>query len=218
MRNPESPLTRRIMESDLAGLCQRDEAMIRAAMETSTAGSEKRFTIIPDLDHMLWHIRKEDFATKYLFQRIPQAKGAIAGCPGSQIWALWTHRYYERPGAEISGNVLYILRLVVELDNSANGGMLSEESSLDETIYHEQISYLEAILQAAQAEAAEWKLNHVILWEPSLWVRDALLKLDFDHVIVERQEESIASGLWYDKLGTSGSPPIWVNNEHYAWC
>lgn len=212
-----SHLTRLLAESDLPGICKRDEVMVRAAMGTPVSGAQKRLTILPDVDHMLWHIRKEDFATEYLFGKIPQAKGAIVGHTGSQIWAIWTHRYYDHPDAKSPDNVLYILRLVVERDTSANTCSSTGESRIDDQLHDEQIGYLEAVLQAAQNEAAEWQLNHVKLWEPSPWVRDAIAQLNLGHSIVERQDESIASGMWYDELG-EGPPPTWVNNEHYAWC
>lgn len=208
---------RLLLERDLPELCKRDEGMVRAAMATPVLGTQKRLTILPDLEHMLWHIRKEDFATEHLFGRIPQAKGAIAGRPGGQVWAIWTHRYYDHPDAKSPDNVLYILRLVAERDDSANKCSSAEEPRMGGHLHDEQIGYLEAVLQAARTEAAEWQLDHVKLWEPSPWVRDAVTQLNLDHSIVERQDESIASGMWYDELG-EGPLPTWINNEHYCWC
>ena len=49
-------------------------------------------TIMPGPDHMLWHMGKEEFACEELFGRVQQAKVAIAGPPGNQIWAIWAHR------------------------------------------------------------------------------------------------------------------------------
>lgn len=39
-----------------------------------------------------------------------------------------------------------------------------------------------------------------------------------EHLVVEREEDSIASGLWYDESGEVGTAPLWINNERYAWC
>lgn len=210
---------RRVAECDLAELCERDEAMIRAALACpAPPGSRRRVAILPDLDHMLWHIRKEDFATRHLFGTVPQVKGAIAGPVGNQIWAIWTHRYYDRPDAESPDNVLYILRLVVERDGSANRDSSSVGGfEMDSRLHAEQIRYLEAVLQAAQAQAEEWKLDHVKLWNPSPWVRDAVAQLGLGHSLVERHEDSIASSLWYGEPD-DGLQTIWINNEHYAWC
>jgi hypothetical protein len=85
---PTQLIARPVSTDDLANLCKSDEAMIRKAAATPAEGAERRMTIVPDLDHMLWHISKEEFACDFLFGKIPQAKGAIAGPPGSQIWVV----------------------------------------------------------------------------------------------------------------------------------
>ena len=216
---PKSLLTQELVEDDLAELCKRDEAIIRASMARLADGVNKHITILPDLDHMLWHIEKEKFATERLFGKIPRAKGAIAGPSGNQVWAIWTHRYYGHPNAKSPGNVLYILRLVVEGDDSANKPPPStRDKHLQTTLPDKQTSSLIAVLQHAQAEAAEWRLDQVKLWEPSPWVQHVITESKINHCVVEREEDSIASGMWYDGKGGLGTPPVWINNEHYAWC
>ena len=215
---PWSPLTKELVEDDLGELCRRDKAIIRAAMTASADNVKKLVTILPDIDHMLWHIGKEDFATERLFGKRPHAKGAIAGPAGSQVWAIWTHRYYAHPNTESSSNVLYILRLVVEGDYFPNKPPLTGENNFQTEEQLRQADFLIAVLRCAQAEAAEWKLDYVKLWEPSPWVQDAIKKSSLDHCMVERQEDSIASGLWYDENGGYEAAPVWINNEHYAWC
>ena len=217
-KNPKSHLTRELVEDDLAEFCKRDEAIIRANMARLGDGANKHITILPDLDHMRWHIGKENFATERLFGKIPRAKGAIAGLPGSQVWAIWIHRYYGHPNAESPNNVLYILRLVVEGDDSANKPPSTEEDPMQTTIREKQASSLIAVLQDAQAEATEWRLDHVKLWEPSPWVQHVITESKISHRVVEREEDSIASGMWYNEKGGIGTPPVWINNEHYAWC
>ncbi|KAI8628968.1 hypothetical protein F5Y19DRAFT_435704 [Xylariaceae sp. FL1651] len=208
---------RKILEHDLAALCERDEAMIQAAMTTASPGMQKRVVILPDIDHMLWHIRKEDFATKHLFGTTPLAKGAIAGPPGKQVWAIWTHRYYGRPDAASPSNVLYILRLVIEGDDSANKQTSIGPMNPDHRLPEGQAAHLEAVLRAAQNEAAEWQLNCVKLWEPSPWAHKAIASSLIDHTVVEREEDSIASIMWYIDDGHVKTPPVFINNEHYAW-
>ncbi len=218
----EKPVTAQLVpESELEALCHRDEVMIRKAMATPSM-ARKRVVILPDLDHMLWHIRKEDFATKYIFGKKPQAKGAIAGSPGKQVWAIWVHRYYGHPNhpdeAEgDGGNVLYILRLVVEGDDTANKPYEGQSPPI--AAYVEQAAALQAVLQAAQAEAAEWHLDEVNLWEPSPLVQNILGQSGLDTTWVERQEASIACAQWVSEDDdAAGEVPAWVNNEHYAWC
>jgi hypothetical protein len=212
---PQSPLVRLIEEAELAYLCQVDMKNIRMALATPAPGVLARVTILPDLNHMLWHLRKEDFATKHLYNKTPSAKGAIAGPPGKQVWAIWTRRYYQRPDAASEKNVLYILRLVVEGDDSANRAL---ETAPEGSLPKEQATYLEAVLQAARNEAAEWELDHVKLWEPPLWVRKAIANGSIDYKVVERVKDSIASAMWYDEGSAPSAVPTWINNEHFAWC
>ena len=77
---------------------------------------------------------------------------------------------------------------------------------------------MKIVLQAARAEAAEWKLDVVKLWDPTPLVLGMLEDSGLEYTITERQEDSIASLLWYDQEGGIGKEtPLWVNNEHYAW-
>lgn len=218
MNIPKSAMAREIAEEDLGELCRRDEAIIRDAMAKQTHRAKKLITIAPDLDHMLWHVRKEDFATEYLFGKKPLAKGAIAGPPGSQVWAVWTHRYYMHPKAESPNNVLYILRLVVEGDDSGNQPPSSKGDGNQLEKQARQVESLVAVLQCTQAEAAEWRLNHVKLWEPSPWVQDVIRESNISHRKVEREDDSIANSLWYDGNNEEEAITVWINNEHYAWC
>lgn len=227
-RIPKPTLTKEIAEEDLAALCEKDEAMVRKAMAAPAPGVRMRVTIVADCDHMLWHIAKEAFATERLFGgKVPRAKGAIAGPAGRRVWAIWTHRYYSHPDAVAASpenndeNVLYILRLVVEGDESADGIVEAdrkEKEKGEEEEEEEQARSLKAVLQSAQAEAAEWRLDRVVMWNPSPLVRRMTTRSGLDHVVVEREEDAIASGLWYDENGGAGPAPLWMNNEHYAWC
>ena len=63
---PRSPLVQELIQDDLGELCRRDEANIRRAMATSVDKVKELMTILPDLDHMLWHMGKENFSTSLL--------------------------------------------------------------------------------------------------------------------------------------------------------
>ncbi|KXH61957.1 hypothetical protein CSAL01_00963 [Colletotrichum salicis] len=220
----ENPATSHpVFESDLEGLCFRDETMIRDDM-TMPSVSRKRVMILPDLDHMLWHIHKEDFATKHIFDNGSETKGAIAGVPGKQVWGIWVRRYYRHPhhhGGEDADdpNVLYILRLVIEGDETANKTREGNSTAPMEE-YAEQAAVLKAVMQAAQAEAADWRLDQVQLWDPSPMARSLLDQSDLNAIVVERHTHSIATVLWFEDgegLGPENTPGL-VNNEHYARC
>lgn len=207
-----------ISESDLVDLCKKDEAVIRSQMAVPTDEVKKRFTVIPDFEHMGWHLGKEDFATKHLFGKTPTAKGAIAGPPGVQVRATWVRRYYSRHDTESTDNVLYILRLALDHDETATRLPSDAIKRPTDEIYQKQSQHLKAVLQAAQAEAAEWKLDVVKLWDPTPLVLDLLAHGGLSYCVAERQKESIASLMWYDHDGgKSKNWPVWLNNEHYAW-
>lgn len=224
----ETSTARPVLEAELFKLCLKDEAMVRKAMATpSTSTTQKRVVILPDLDHMLWHIRKEDFTMDHIFGEKAEVKGAIAGGPSKQVWVVWVRRYYEHPGncpvqkeeRQDVGNVLYILRLVMEGNETANKPHDDSRSPPLTGAYAEQAVALQAVLRAAQAEAAEWQLDHVHLWEPSPLVRSLLGQSGFNATWVERHESSIASALWFTEDGNAvRDAPDWVNNEYYAWC
>lgn len=75
------------------------------------------------------------------------------------------------------------------------------------------------MLQAAQAEAAKWRLSHVQLWEPSPLAQALLEQSGLDAIRVDRQTDSVASALWFrEDNDVIDDAPQWVNNEHYAWC
>ncbi|KAG8157306.1 hypothetical protein KVR01_012690 [Diaporthe batatas] len=220
----EVPVTARlILESELETLCGRDEAMVRKAMATPSRAS-KRVVVLPDLNHMLWHIRKEDFATNHILGEIAEAKGAIAGAPGTQVWIVWVRRYYEHPDhpeqEDRDGvNVLYVLRLVIEADETANKPHEDYLEPISADIYVEQAAALKSVLQAAQAEAAKWRLDQVQIWDPSPLAQSLLEKSGIDASRVERQTDSIASALWFTKgSDVRELSPQWINNEYYAWC
>lgn len=189
--------------------------------------ARKRVVILPDLDHMLWHIRKEDFATNHIFGKTAVAKGAIAGSPGKQVWAIWVRRYYGHPDhideheeEKNGGNVLYVLRLVVEGDETANIHHNKSQSPPPKEAYVEQTAAIKAVLRVAQAEAAEWRLNQVRLCEPPPLARSLLEQSSIDADCVERHGRSIAGALWFTGGGddeVAEVTAVWVNNEYYAW-
>lgn len=184
--------------------------MVRKAM-SSAADVQRRLTIVPDLDNMMFHITKERFATKYLFGKTPSANGAIAGSPGQQVWAIWYHRYYGHPDSPFHDNDLYILRLVVEGDD---GGL--RNSSAKAGSYGDQMDSLKAVIQAALIEADVWRLDHVKLWDPTALVREMVAESGMEHELVER-ETNVASGLWYGKAGGITEAPMWLTSGYYPF-
>lgn len=187
---------------DLQELCEQDESLIRTRLEDPQNAAKEQFIIIPNLNHMLWHHTKEEFvASKILPGRNPLTKGILVGDEvGKRVWAIWTHRFYSDPNTVPSGNVLYILRLVIE-DVAPDGVELQR--------------MLKVVFQAAQDEAMKWNLDVVKLWDPEPRVKRMIRRMGIEYEIVERVTDEIASLMWYDE-GTGR--PEWVANEKYAWC
>lgn len=204
MNVPVPNQARSVQTEDLPQLCQDDEAMARKSM-TSLPPGKTQMIIVPDVDHMLWHISKEEFACQKIFGSVPRSKGAIAGERGCRIWALWAHRYYGHPNSSPEDNTLYILRFVVE-DQEPTPEQLES-----------QVQYLKAVLQAVQAEAAKWGLRCVKLWHPIPLVQQLLERSRLEHRQVEREEDSIASLKWFGDGGGREDDIEWVACERYAW-
>jgi GNAT superfamily N-acetyltransferase len=184
---------------DIAELCELDEQYIRKEL-ANTKDGKKHVVVIPSHDQMQWHHKREDFVSDKLFKRHPHIKGAIAGQPGSRIWTVWTRAYYGPLKVSSSGNTLHLLRLVLE----------------NESATVENAESLKAILELAQAEAEEWQLETVDLWNPSEIVKKLVEMTGLENEFVDRQEESIASLMWYGE-GTTEDVK-WLANEKYGWC
>lgn len=186
--------------SDLEELCVLDEKYIRQGLQTAKDG-KIHVALIPNHDVMQWHHKREDFVSGKIFGKSPTIKGAIAGEPGSRVWAIWTRAFYG-PLKPEAGNTLHILRLVIE----------------DETNVEANANKLKGILKIAQAEAKEWQLGHVELWNPTEVVKQMIKRTGLEHSEVEREEESIASLMWYGEGNGTSDDIEWVGNEKYGWC
>ncbi len=205
MGAPTTSQARKLLAGDLGQLCKDDEALIQKAM-TSTSNCKIRMMLVPDLDHMQWHHGKEEFASDKLFKKQPQVKGAMAGKPGNRVWAIWTHRFYGDPESASSDNTLYILRVVVEKEKA-------------DTVQREmQAKQMQAVLKAAQIEAAEWQLHSVKMWHPAHLVRELVERAGIQYRNVDREQDSIASLLWYGEGSGKEDTLEWIGNEHYGWC
>ena len=78
MTAPVPTQARSVQTEDLPQLCQDDEAMARKSM-ASLPPRKTQMMIVSDVDRILWHISKEEFAYQKIFGSVPQAEGAIAG-------------------------------------------------------------------------------------------------------------------------------------------
>lgn len=81
-----------------------------------------------------------------------------------------------------------------------------------------QVEQMRAILQTARAEAAEWKLHRVMLWDPTSLVLELVRRTGIQHRRIEREHEGIASLLWYGEGNGKEDTLEWLGNEKYGWC
>ncbi|KAF6823734.1 GNAT family protein [Colletotrichum musicola] len=183
---------------ELAELASVDEKLLRARLSKASKDSRARVALLPDIDAVLWHLMREDFMTKHIFGRTPTVRGAVVGDPGRRVWAVWTRGYYgglKKP----EGNTMHVLRLVVE-----------DEAGADDAYVQAAV---EDLLSLARAEAAEWKVNNVELWNPEPRIRRLVEEAGIPHEFVERETDSIASLMWYGDGDVE-----WVLNEKFGWC
>jgi GNAT superfamily N-acetyltransferase len=196
-----------LFEEEVKELCLQDEGMLRKAMATVTSG-KLRMVIVPDFKHMMWHHVREDFICRALIGRAPKVMGAMAGKPGSRVWVIWTHKFDGKPGDDKAGNTLYILRLVIE--------KLGPEGNVAAGDREEVKENLRIVIQSAQNEAVEWKLQGVKMWGPSPLVRELVQEMSIEFLDVEREDDGIASLMLNEDDGKDSLE--WLANERYAWC
>lgn len=194
-----NPSVKLLTSASLAPLCTIDDQFLHRDIAAAAHDGQTHIALIPDLDTMQWHHLREDFMTSKLFGRSPTTRGALAGEPGSRVWAVWTRSFYG-PLVEKSGNVLHILRLVVENERDVQGN----------------VEKLRVIIDAAKKEAAEWKLNDVEIWNVTAAQKTLMEEMGGEWKEVDREEESIASLMWYGDGNVDQL--VWDANEKFGWC
>ncbi|KAL4885290.1 hypothetical protein BJY04DRAFT_180546 [Aspergillus karnatakaensis] len=190
-----------LFADDLATLCKKDEAILRASMANPSPDNKKktRFAVLPDHDHIVWHHAKAEFNAQILCGKTPDVKGAISGEDGNRVWAIWAHRFYKHPDDDPSANTLYILRFVTEGNDPA-------------------VESIQAVLQAAQDEAQQWGLHKVKLWNPTARLEDLIKQTGMSYRSRARTKDSIPCLQWYGEGDGTPDSLSWLLNEKYAWC
>ena len=210
---------RPLFASDLAALCAKDESMLERSMHHARPPTGvAQVAIIPDKATMSWHHAREDYVAQRVLGRTPEVRGALVRCvDGSRIWCFWS-RFFGNESTE--GNILNILRLVMEAE--ATGQSLASAQDVGSTgpsvNSQEHVEAIQAILQAAQLEAAQWSMDAVRIWNPSPLTLDAAKRLDPSSQLTHREEDSIASLKWHDDDTHPTDRVEWMANEKYAWC
>ncbi|KAH8681592.1 hypothetical protein BX600DRAFT_505259 [Xylariales sp. PMI_506] len=198
----EAPEAAAVTFENIDSFCKLDEALLRKEITEYPDTGRTRFAFIPNGDQIRWHFYRDNFITKIVRkgQAESHVKGAVAGPEGQRVWAVWS-RYYSGDGNDTDQNKLYILRLGIE-----NVAASAEELAAPFT----------AVMRKAEAEAREWNLGKMDMWNPSPLVNELIKKSGLEHDIVERELDSIPSIMWH---GDGDSNKVeWLWNEKYCWC
>ena len=207
----ELPEVRSLKAEDLSEVCRIDQDLLRARMAKRDS-DEPAVAILPDSATVQWHHAREDFVANEVYGKAPTIKGAVAGSEGSRVWCYWT-RIFADPTKE--PHILHVLRVVVEDEQFSDFAPASDEPA-QELKDSSTAKNIAAVFAAAQRQAEEWKVKEVQIWNPTSMTLAAAQLLDANVAVVHRNEESIASLLWYGK--GSWQDVDWILNEKYGWC
>jgi len=218
------PEARSLYAEDLAKLCCTDEQLLRKSMQhvPPSHSSKVIVAIIPEITTIRWHHAREDFVARELHGRVPRIKGAIVdgSGPGKRVWCYWTRMWYNKDLAASQGNMLHVLRLVVEEYGALDWECPSAGEG--ERMKRKYTPAIASLLRLAQREAAEWKMEGAEIWNPTAVTVEAVRMLQPDATVVDREFESIASLRWYGEVPQNGRRVAdcvdWIENEKYGWC
>ncbi|KIW06906.1 hypothetical protein, variant [Verruconis gallopava] len=210
------PPSRPLFASDLPSLCAIDEQLVRSSLLHAPA--DKTFVaLIPDIETIRWHHAREDFVAREIHGKSPDVKGAIVGTePGKRVWCYFTRMFYNSNPNQSNGNTLHVLRIVVE-----ERGLFTWERASADADMSAYIPAISSLFAAALSEAQKWNMHEVEIWNPTEPTVRAAQALYPGAKVIDRDNESIASLMWYGPRKTTG--PVadevdWLGNEKYGWC
>lgn len=189
----------------MAKLCALDETLTRKRLARWN-GDNTAVALICDHATVQWHHAREEFVANELLGKKPMIKGAVADVNGHRVWCIWSRVWANENPSLREGNVLHIIRLVVEDDNLDYQG--SDELP-------EHIAGIVAVLRFASQQAFEWHMQEVELWNPQPRSLLAAQQLDNAAKVIHRDHESVTSLRWY---GDEEDQIEWLENEKYGWC
>ena len=211
------PIARPLQAEDLPELCAADETALKLILESSaTDPTSINVALVPDVHTIRWQHAREEFVANKVLGRWPNVKGSIVeGDSGHRVWLIFTRTFSSEQG----GNVLNVLRLVIEGENvdfSTSRGEVPD-SHLS-TVDQQRVLGAAAIIQSACREAAQWPMDSVQIWNPSRLTILAARKLNPSVKIIDRESESIASLRWHGPKLDLKAEIKWLGNERYGWC
>lgn len=216
--------------ADIAELCTRDEAIVRArlakyASTNASSPSRAAVAILPDHRTFEWHFAREEFIAAELHgNKQPTVKGALAELDGGKIraWVIWMRVFQNSDPNKSEGNTLHITRVCIDDQTNAtsnghasNGASSTNGNSSSTDNSRNYTALIAAVLRVAQREATQWNMAEVELWNPESYALAAVREIAPKAQIIDREMDSIASLKWYGKEDTEVE---WLENEKFAWC
>ncbi|KFZ17512.1 hypothetical protein V502_04555 [Pseudogymnoascus sp. VKM F-4520 (FW-2644)] len=189
-----SPPTAPITAESLHPYTQSDLVTLTAeVMSPPAAGKHTRLAFVSSIEQAEWHFGAEDISAAKLYP--DQAPPTVKGVVAGGTFGYWVRDFNERK--------LIMLRLKA-----------GEAQGVEEVV---------SVLRAAQAEAHEWGLGKVVVWNPDEILKEACKVIMGKEVEVKnRTEGSVPCLRWNGKEG-GGKGEVeagveWLALEKYCWC
>lgn len=210
---PEAKL---LYAGDLAELCKVDLKLVREKLANAATSGKTIASIIPDVETFSWHHAREEFVSNELYGKSPEVKGAIVGTEeGKRVWCVWMRTWYNSDPQSTKDNTMNILRLIVE-DPEYTDSTAASDEGVEKAKGTYVTAAIASLLAAAQADASEWHMSSVDIWNPTSATLAAAKQLNSAAQVVHREKDSVASLRWYGE--GSVDDVQWLDNEKYAWC
>lgn len=200
---PNPVATRYLTLEELKPLCEKDVAAVKAKFQKFASDHERTHVAFsPSYAQIAWQLAREQFMAGIMFKREIEKRGAITA--NGRSWIYWDHDWRE--------NKLKVMRIVHLVSDPETGVTVMEESKVWDTV---------ELLQAAAAEAAEWGLQNVLVWNPDSNTTKGIKGFHNFHendvnVIFDERNSSIPCLRW--KGGKSTQETLWEDSYYYCWC
>ncbi|KFY81772.1 hypothetical protein V500_11109 [Pseudogymnoascus sp. VKM F-4518 (FW-2643)] len=189
-----SPPTTPITAESLLPYTESDLVTMTAEVKSPLApGKHTRLAFVSSIEQAEWHFGAEDISAAKLYP--DQAPPTVKGVVAGGTFGYWVRDFNERK--------LIMLRLKA-----------GEAQGVEEVV---------SVLRAAQAEAHEWGLGKVVVWNPDEILKEACRVIMGKEVEVKnRTEGSVPCLRWNGKEG-GGTGEVeagveWLAVEKYCWC
>ncbi|KLU83394.1 hypothetical protein MAPG_02455 [Magnaporthiopsis poae ATCC 64411] len=180
---------------ELEQLCKLDVDDLKARMCRQRSDDKVHFAFAPTYAQINWQLAREDFFARTLFGRDIQRRGAAT--TDGKSWIVWERDWKKEQ--------LTVLRIVTTQPESEA----------------RRVDHVWALLGAAVAEASEWGLGAVAVWNPDETTTSGIKATSNAYandvrVVFKQRDGSLPSFRW--RGGLSTAKMVWEDNYYYCWC